>query len=84
MKRSEFREPPQKKCGRMGLISHYRSDLLNVPYPRTIRISATLHRLPRVEIAPIGQRPIAVDGLVAAPLQFVADRRFTGAGYTLD
>lgn len=33
---------------------------------------------------PLGQLPIAVDGVVAAPLQLVADRRFTGAGNAVD
>ena len=46
--------------------------------------SASIHGFPRFWIAPIGQLPVAMDGMIAAPLQFVADRRFTGAGNAVD
>jgi hypothetical protein len=36
--------------------------------------------LTRVRIALIRQCTVTINGLVAAPLQFGADRRFTGAG----
>ena len=45
---------------------------------------ATINGLAGFWIAPIGQFPVAVDGVVAAPLQFVADRGFTGAGNAVD
>src|SRR6187431_969288 len=62
-----------KECCRMGLIGHQSSDLLNVPCPSTMLVSATIYGLAGFGIAPIGQFPVAVDGVVAAPLQFVAD-----------
>jgi hypothetical protein len=34
-------------------------------------------------IAKIGQLPITVDAVVTTPLQFIADRGFTGAGNAL-
>lgn len=39
---------------------------------------------PRFEITPIGQLPIAVDGMVTAPLQLVAYGRFACAGHAVD
>lgn len=45
---------------------------------------ATMNGLAGCWIAPIGQFPVAVDGVVTAPLQFVADRRFTGTGNAVD
>ncbi len=68
----------------MGLIGHQSADLRNVPHPGTLRSGATSNGLAGFWIAPIGQFPVAVDGVVAAPLQFVADRGFTGAGNAVD
>jgi hypothetical protein len=68
----------------MVLIGHQSADLLNVPHPGTMRSGATMNGLAGFWIAPIGQFPVAVDGVVAAPLQFVADRGFTGAGNAVD
>jgi len=68
----------------MVLIGHQSSDLLNVPYPGTMLVRVTIHGLPGFWIPPIGQLIIAVDGVVAAPLQLVADRGFTGAGNAVD
>ena len=73
-----------KECCRMVLIGDQSSDLLNVPYPTTMLVSASIHGFSSLEIAPIGQLLIAVDGVIAAPLQLVADRRFTGAGNAVD
>src|SRR3954465_12643727 len=68
----------------MGLIGHQRADLRNVPHPGTLRSGAPSNGLAGFWLAPIGQFPVAVDGVVAAPLQLVADRGFTGAGNAVD
>src|SRR5688500_581627 len=68
-----------KESCRMVLIGHQSSDLLNVPYPGTMLVRATIHGLPRFEITPLGQLLITVDDVVAAPLQLATDRSFPGA-----
>ena len=73
----------KERC-RMGVIGHQRADRRNVPHPGTLRSGAPRNGLAGVWIAPIGQFAVAVDGVVAAPLQFVADRGFTGAGNAVD
>jgi hypothetical protein len=73
-----------KECCGMVVIGHQSLDLLNVPYPSTMLVSVPFHQLPSLEIVPIGQLPVAVDGVIAAPLQLVADRRFPGAGNAVD
>jgi hypothetical protein len=40
--------------------------------------------LTRFRIASIRQFPVTMNGLVAAPVQFCADRRFAGAGNAFD
>src|SRR3954466_13122051 len=56
-----------KECCRMGVIGHQSADLRNVPHPGTLLISAFINGFPRFWIAPIGQFPVTVDGVVAAP-----------------
>src|SRR5215218_8076258 len=73
----------KERC-RMVLIGHQSADRRNVPHPGTLLISAFINGFPRFWIAPIGQLPVAVDGVVAAPLQLIADRGFTGAGDAVD
>ena len=52
----------KERC-RMGLIGHQSADRLNVPHPGTLRSGATSNGLAGFWIAPIGQFPIAVDGV---------------------
>ena len=48
----------------MGLIGHQSSDLRNVPHPGTLLSGATSSGLAGLWIAPIGQFPVAVDGVL--------------------
>jgi hypothetical protein len=68
----------------MRWIGRQSADLCHVPQPRPRRVCTPSQSLPRLEIAPIGQLPIAVDGVVTAPLQLVTDRRFPSAGNAVD
>ena len=47
-------------------------------------LAASIHRLTRVRIALIRQFTVTINGLVAAPLQFCADRRFAGTGHAVN
>ena len=73
-----------KEGCRMGVIGQQSADRRNVPHPGTLRSGAPRNGRAGFWLAPIGQVPVAVDGVVAAPLQFVADCGFTGAGNAVD
>jgi hypothetical protein len=67
----------------MAVISRECSDFLNVPDPAAMLAGAIIQGLAGFWIAKIGQLPITVDAVVTTPLQFIADRGFTGAGNAL-
>ena len=52
--------------------------------PNVVLVSEVIRRFTSFRIALIGQFPIAMNGLVATPLQFIADRCFAGAGEAFD
>src|SRR4029079_4679800 len=52
----------KERCGMM-LIGHQSAELLKVPHPGTMRLGALRNRLAGLWIAPIGQFPVAVDGV---------------------
>jgi hypothetical protein len=84
MNLEKFLEPPQKKVTALswltGLYFIYTPNVvLGQPSSRR-RASFGIRRYTRFGIVSIRQSPVTMNGLVAAPLQFCADRRFTGAG----
>jgi hypothetical protein len=52
--------------------------------PDVALVSEAIRRFTRIRIALIGQFPVTMNGLIAAPLQFSADRSLTGAGNAFD
>ena len=52
--------------------------------PYVVLVCGAIRRLTGARITLICQLAIAVNGMVTAPLQFIADRRLTSARKTLD
>jgi hypothetical protein len=52
--------------------------------PDVVLVRSAICRLTSLRIALIRQFGVTIDRQVAAPLQFSADGRFTGAGHTFD
>src|SRR5688500_11115521 len=66
----------------MTPVGDQRSDLLHIP--DVVLVSEALHRFTGFRIAPVRQLPVAVNGVVTAPLQLVANGSLAGAGEALD
>src|SRR6478735_3127615 len=52
--------------------------------PDVVLVAATLDRLPSFRVALVGQLAVAMDGVVAAPLQLLANGGLAGAGEAFD
>ena len=48
--------------------------------PNVVLVCEAFHRFTSFGIASISQFAVTMNGMVAAPLQFIADRSFAGAG----
>jgi hypothetical protein len=76
-----------------AVISNYRRDFVYVPkkmfllpyslVPLTL-VDRFMDRFPCIWIAPIFQLSVAVEDVIAAPLQCFSHRGFAGAGHALD
>jgi len=66
----------------MGLVGDQGFDLVDVPDVMLVR--KAIERFTGFRIALIRQYAVAMNGVVAAPPQLVADRRLAGAGNPFD
>src|SRR5438874_3632332 len=48
--------------------------------PNVVLVREAIRRFTSLRIALISQFPVTINGMVTTPLQFMADRRFAGAG----
>jgi hypothetical protein len=81
----KFREVPgatAKECDRFIPVGDQGSNSVYVP--DVVLVSETIPRFTGFGIAPVSQLAIAMNGVVAAPLQFVANGGLAGAGKALD
>src|SRR5260370_35982503 len=87
--REEFGKIPRttaEKGDRLLLVGDQGFDFVSIPNvvlgreDFRVLVREGIRRCTRFRIALIPQFPVTMNGLVAAPLQFCADRRFAGAG----
>lgn len=78
----EVSRPAAEEGYRMGVVGDERLDLVDIP--DVIFVASGCERLAGFWIALIGEFPVAVDCLVAAPLQLVTDGGLAGAGNAFD
>jgi hypothetical protein len=75
----KFLEPSAEKCYRLILVGDYGFYFIYMPSVVHVR-PMVIHRFTSFRIAFISQFTVTINGMVAAPLQFFADRSFAGAG----
>jgi hypothetical protein len=73
----KFLEPPQKKVAASSWFATKAFTLSNAKCGARVRSQPSAHQFPdRLD----SQFAVTMNGMVAAPLQFIADRSFAGAG----
>ena len=66
------------------LHSGRRQGFYFVYIPDVVLVSEAFHRFTSFRIAPVSQLAVAMNGVVAAPLQFIANGSLAGAGKAFD
>jgi hypothetical protein len=66
----------------MALIGQQSSDLIDVP--DVVLVGRAIQRCTGSRITLIGELSVAMDGVVATPLESIADRRLARAGNAFD
>jgi hypothetical protein len=74
---AKLREPPQTKCYRFILVGD--QGLYSIHMPNVVLVCQAIRRFTGFRIALVSQFAVTMNGTVAAPLQFIADRSFAGA-----